>query len=107
MNDDALAACRGYDALLYNVPLSISGHTIAEALGIPGIPTSAAPYHPTRAFPVPHHSLAFRCRAESSNRLSGAAAIQILWHIFRSHMNQWRGSAARPCRPLPIRNPLR
>jgi UDP:flavonoid glycosyltransferase YjiC (YdhE family) len=105
LNNDALAACRGYDVLLYNVPLSISGHTIAEALGIPGIPTAVAPYHPTRAFPsIITPSLPLRGGAV--NWLSGAAAIQILWMMFRSHMNRWR----RPqpgLAPLPLRNPLR
>jgi len=104
LNSDALSACRGYDALLYNVPLSISGHTIAEALGIPGIPTAVAPYHPTRAFPsIITPSLPLRGGAV--NWLSGAAAIQVLWLMFRSHMNKWRRSQ-QDLAPLPFRNPL-
>jgi sterol 3beta-glucosyltransferase len=104
LNDDALAACRGHDALLYNVPLSISGHTIAEALGIPGIPTSVAPYHPTGVFPS-IITPALPLRGRLVNRLSGAAALQALWLMFRSHMNRWR--SARPgLPPLPFRNPL-
>jgi UDP:flavonoid glycosyltransferase YjiC (YdhE family) len=105
VNDDALVACRGFDALLYNVPLSISGGTVAEALGIPGIPTAAAPYHPTRAFPslfVPSLPL----QGGLVNRLSGSVAFQILWRIFRTHMNKWRISQP-GLRPLPIRHPLR
>jgi UDP:flavonoid glycosyltransferase YjiC (YdhE family) len=105
LNDDALAGCRGYDALLYNVPLSISGHTIAEALGIPGIPTSAAPYHPTRDFPslfTPSLPLRFG----AARRFSGSVAFQVLWQIFRSHMNKWRRSQP-GLRRLPVRNPLR
>jgi UDP:flavonoid glycosyltransferase YjiC (YdhE family) len=105
LNDDALSACRGYDALLYNVPLSISGHTIAEALGIPGIPTSAAPYHPTRAF-ASLFTPSLPLRGGAVNRLSGAVAFQILWQIFRTHMNKWRRSQP-GLHPLPIRSPLR
>jgi UDP:flavonoid glycosyltransferase YjiC (YdhE family) len=105
VNDDALAACRGYDALLYNVPLSISGHTVAEALGIPGIPTAAAPYHPTRAFPT-LFAPSLPLQGGIVNRISGSVAFQILWQIFRSHMNKWRRSQPN-LGPLPIRNPLR
>jgi sterol 3beta-glucosyltransferase len=105
LNDDALSACRGYDVLLYNVPLSISGQTIAEALGIPGIPTSAAPYHPTRAF-ASLFTPSLPLRGGAVNRVSGAVAFQILWQIFRSHMNKWRRTQT-GLRPLPVRSPLR
>jgi sterol 3beta-glucosyltransferase len=105
VNDDAMAACRGSDALLYNVPLSISGHTVAQALGIPGIPTAAAPYHPTRDFPtlfMPSLPL----QGGMVNRISGSVAFQILWQIFRTHMNKWRRGQPN-LRRLPVRNPLR
>jgi UDP:flavonoid glycosyltransferase YjiC (YdhE family) len=105
VNDDALAACRGHDALLYNVPLSISGHTVAEALGIPGIPTAAAPYHPTRDFSslfIPSLPL----RGGMVNRISGSVAFQVLWQIFRRHMNRWRRTQPNLGR-LSVRNPLR
>ena len=105
LNDDALAACRGYEVLLYNVPLSISGHTIAETLGIPGIPTSAAPYHPTRDFSS-LFTPSLPLRGGVVNRISGTVAFQILWQIFRSHMNTWRRGQS-GLRPLPVRNPLR
>jgi sterol 3beta-glucosyltransferase len=104
LNNDALAACRGSDVLLYNVPLSISGHTIAEALGIPGIPNSVAPYHPTRAFPsIITPSLPLQCRV--TNLVSGAAALQVLWLMFRSHMNRWRRTQP-GLRKLGLGNPL-
>jgi len=104
ITEDAVAACRGFDALLYNVPLSIAGYTVAEALGIPGIPTAVAPYHATRTFPsIITPSLPLK--GALVNRLSGTAAIQVLWMMFRSHMNRWR--AARPgMGPLPWWNPL-
>ena len=104
LNNDSLAACRGSDVLLYNVPLSISGHTIAEALGIPGIPNAVAPYHPTRAFPsIITPSLPLR--GAIPNLVSGAAALEVLWLMFRSHMNRWR--KARPgLRKLGFGNPL-
>lgn len=104
LNNDALAACRGSDALLYNVPLSISGHTIAEALGIPGIPNAVAPYHPTRAFPsVITPSLPLQ--GSIPNLISGAAALEVLWLMFRSHMNRWRKSQP-GLRKLGLGNPL-
>lgn len=105
LNNDALSACRGYDALLYNVPLSISGHTIAQALGIPGIPTAAAPYHPTRVFPS-LFTPSLPLRGGTVNRLSGTIAFQIFWLIVRFHMNNWRRTQP-GLDPLPIRNPLR
>ena len=104
LNNDSLAACRGSDVLLYNVPLSISGHTIAEALGIPGIPDSVAPYHPTRAFPsVITPSLPLR--GSIPNLMSGAAALEVLWLMFRSHMNRWRRTQP-GLRKLGLWNPL-
>jgi UDP:flavonoid glycosyltransferase YjiC (YdhE family) len=104
LNDAALAACRGCEALLYTVPLSISGYTIAEALGVPGIPTAVAPYHPSSRFPslflpsLPVHG-------RFANALSSTAVIQVFWTMIRSHLNRWRHS--RPAlAPLPARNPL-
>ena len=104
LTEDAASACRGCEALLYNVPLSIAGHTVAEALGIPGIPTAVAPYHATRVFPsIITPSLPLR--GAGINRLSGTIAIQVLWMMFRSHMNKWRASQPRLGR-LPWWNPL-
>ena len=104
LTEDAVTACRGFDALLYNVPLSIAGYTVAEALGIPGIPTAVAPYHATRLFPsIITPSLPLK--GGLVNRISGTAAIQVLWAMFRTHMNRWR--AGQPgMRPLPWWNPL-
>lgn len=105
LTEDAAVACQGSDALLYNVPLSIAGHTVAEALRIPGIPTAVAPYHPTRAFPsIITPSLPLR--GAVPNLVSGAAAIQVLWLMFRSHMNRWRRTQP-GLRALPLWNPLR
>ena len=104
LNNDALAACRGCEALLYNLPLSISGQTIAHALGVPGIPASVAPFHPTRDFPsILTPSLPIQWGI--ANRLSGFAVIQILWLMFRSHMNRWRRAQPALSR-LPVRHPL-
>jgi sterol 3beta-glucosyltransferase len=104
LTEDAAIACRGFDALLYNVPLSIAGHTVAEALRIPGIPTAVAPYHPTRVFPsIITPSLPIR--GAVPNRISGAAAIQVLWLMFRSHMNRWRRTQP-GLRRLSLWNPL-
>jgi UDP:flavonoid glycosyltransferase YjiC (YdhE family) len=104
LNEEALAACRGCDALIYNPPLSISGLTIAEVLGVPGIPASVAPFHPTQDFSsIFTPSLPFR--SGFANRLSGSIVIQALWLLFRSHMERWRRAQARSS-PLPLRPPL-
>ncbi|HET6450706.1 MAG TPA: glycosyltransferase [Spirochaetia bacterium] len=104
LNSDAVRACRGAEALLYNVPLSISGHTVAEALKIPGIPNSVAPYHPTGDFPtlfVPK----FPTRSAVANRISGRVAFQVFWMSIRSEMNRWRRSQG-GMSALQVRNPL-
>ncbi len=104
LNDDALAAARDCDALIYSLPLSLSGHTIAEARGIPGIPAALYPLHPTRAFPSiltpglpPLGGLA--------NRVSAAAVVQAFWLMFRQHQNRWRRQRAGLPR-LALRPPL-
>ena len=105
LNDDALAASGAMRRSSTTYPCPFSGHTVAEALGIPGIPTSAAPYHPTRDFSS-LFTPSLPLQGGVVNRLSGAAAFQILWQIFRSHMNKWRKSKT-ALRPLPVRSPLR
>ncbi len=79
---DALAAARGSDALIYSLPLTVCGFTVASALGVPGIPAALYPLHPTRAFPsimTPGLSL-----GRSINWLSGTAVMHLYWGIIRS-----------------------
>ena len=105
MNDEALRACNGCEAIIYTVPLSISGQTIAEALGVPGIATAVAPYHPTSEFSsvfVP--TLPFTGKVP--NRISSGVAIQIFWTMMRSHINRWRKTQPQ-LGPLPRPHPLR
>jgi sterol 3beta-glucosyltransferase len=51
LNEDALAAAEGSDAIIYKWPW-ISGHTIAEKLGIPCIPVMLMPLVPTAELPA-------------------------------------------------------
>ncbi len=89
LNDDAWKACQGCDAVIYSLPLSISGHTMADALGVPGIPAALYPLHATWAFPsIMTPQLPVKGR--SLNRLSALAVQQIYWHVFRAHQNRWR-----------------
>ena len=51
LSSDAWRAAQGCDAIIYSLPLAASGYTVAEALGVPGIPAALYPLHPTGAFP--------------------------------------------------------
>ncbi len=104
VNDDAWAACQGCDAVIYSLPLSISGLTMADALGVPGIPGALYPLHATWVFPsimTPRIPL----QGRSMNRLSALVVQQVFWNVFRSHQNRWRKSRL-GLRPLPLRLPL-
>jgi UDP:flavonoid glycosyltransferase YjiC (YdhE family) len=86
---DALEACRGSDAIVYSLPLAGAGYSIAERLGVPGIPASLYPLHPTRAFPsIITPTLPFRTGA--LNWLSGFITAQLFWRIYRSCLDPWR-----------------
>ena len=89
LNDDAWAAAQDSDALIYSLPLSLSGHTIAAALGIPGIPAALYPLHPTTAFPSIMTPKLPRLGGPA-NWLSGFLVMQGFWLMFRSHQNRWR-----------------
>src|SRR5271157_2617452 len=104
VNDDAWAACQGCDAVIYSLPLSITGLTMADALGVPGIPGALYPLHATWVFPsimTPRIPL----QGRSMNRLSALIVQQVFWHVFRSHQNRWRKSRL-GLRPLPFRLPF-
>jgi sterol 3beta-glucosyltransferase len=104
VNDDAWAACQGCDAVIFSLPLSISGLTMAEVLGIPGIPGALYPLHATWVFPsIMTPQLPLQGRA--MNRLSALIVQQVFWHVFRSHQNRWRKSRLH-LPPLPFRLPL-
>jgi len=82
MAQDLLAAARGADALIFSMPLTVCGYTIAAALRIPGIPAALYPLHPTRAFPsimTPNLSL-----GRIVNWLSGVGVMWLYWNIVRS-----------------------
>jgi hypothetical protein len=104
LNDDAWAAAQGQDALIYSLPLSLSGHTIADALGIPGIPAALYPLHPTRVFPSIMTPKLPRVGGPA-NWVSGFLVMQAFWLMFRSHQNRWRKSRL-GLGPLSRRAPL-
>lgn len=82
LSSDMLEGSRGSDALIYSLPLAVSGYSTAEVLGIPGIPASLYPLHPTRAFPsimTPTLPLDWG----PLNRLSGAGVAELFWLIVR------------------------
>jgi sterol 3beta-glucosyltransferase len=104
INDDAWAASEGSEALVYSLPLSLSGHTIADARGIPGIPAALYPLHPTAAFPsimTPD----FPRLLGAGSRLSASLVVQAFWLMFRSHQDRWR-KTRRGLRGLRMRAPL-
>ncbi len=104
LSTDAWAAAMGSDALIYSLPLAAMGYTIAEGLGIPGIPASLYPLHPTFAFPsiiMPQLPL----RGAAANRLSGYCVAQLFWQIIRINHNKWRREQL-DLGPLPLSVPF-
>jgi sterol 3beta-glucosyltransferase len=105
LNTDALTACRGADALIYSMPLSLSAQTMGEILRVPAIPAALYPLHPTREFPsimtprLPLHGAA-------ANWLSGYLVEQVYWKVFRSQQNHWRRDRMRLA-GLPLRPPFK
>ena len=61
-------ACQGADAVLFN-PAMISGHAVAQELGVPSVCITVTPFHPTRAFPHPQLTPDWRL-GPVGNRLS-------------------------------------
>jgi sterol 3beta-glucosyltransferase len=87
MAQDALAACKQSEALIYSLPLSGCGYAISQALRLPGIPAALYPLHPTRAFPsimTPALSL-----GPVLNWLSGTAVMHLFWYASRLLLGSW------------------
>jgi sterol 3beta-glucosyltransferase len=105
LSSDMLEGSRGSDALIYSLPLAVSGYSTAEVLGIPGIPASLYPLHPTRAFPsimTPTLPLDWG----PINRLSGAGVAELFWLIVRPLLAT-EARAASGLGRLPCRIPLK
>ena len=86
---DVQSASQGCDALIYSLPLSVVGYSIAEGLGIPGIPAALYPVHPSREFPsvlVPSLPL----RGDVANWVTGFCMAKFFWQVFRRYHNRWR-----------------
>ncbi|HTP59565.1 MAG TPA: glycosyltransferase [Spirochaetia bacterium] len=103
MSRDALAAARGADALIFSLPLTVCGYSVANSLQIPGIPAALYPLHPTGAFPsIMTPSLSFgRC----ANWLSGTGVMMLYWGIARSLLREFHRTEGMA--RLPLRAPLR
>lgn len=102
---DAYAASRGCDLIIYSLPLSIAGYTIAESLGVPSIAAALYPLHPTGSSPsILMPNLAPRVAV--TNRLSEELVVALYWRFIRPLHREWReGELARP--PLPKGSPFR
>ena len=99
MSRDALAASRGADALIFSLPLTICGFSVARALRIPGIPAALYPLHPTRAFPsimTPGLSA-----GRAANWLSGTGVMILYWSIARSLLREFHKAEGLGGLPLP------
>jgi len=104
LSSDMLEGSRGSDALIYSLPLAVSGYSTAEVLGIPGIPASLYPLHPTRAFPsimTPTLPLNWG----PINRISGAGVAELFWLIVRPLLAT-RTRTESGLGRLPLRVPL-
>ena len=105
LSTDMLEGSRGSDALIYSLPLAVSGYSTAEVLGIPGIPASLYPLHPTAAFPsimTPTLPLNWG----PLNWLSGAGVAELFWLIVRPLLATRTRTEAGLGR-LPLRIPLK
>jgi len=103
MSRDALKAAEGSDALVFSLPLSIPGFSVADSLRIPAIPAALYPLHPTPAFPsIMTPDLAL---GAAGNWLSGVAVEQLYWQLLRSLNRSWRRELGIP--PLPFLSPVR
>jgi UDP:flavonoid glycosyltransferase YjiC (YdhE family) len=105
LSSDMLEGSRGSDALIYSLPLAVSGYSTAEVLGIPGIPASLYPLHPTGAFPsimTPTLPLYWG----PLNRLTGAGVAELFWLIVRPLLATRTRTEAGLGR-LPLRIPLK
>ena len=104
LSRDMLEGARGCDLLIYSLPLSVMGYSVAEALAIPGIPASLYPLHPTTAYPsiltpgIPP-------RFGALNYLSSAAVAGAFWTIFRAYHNRFRRREL-GLRGLGLRTPI-
>lgn len=103
MSRDALQAAQGSDALVFSLPLSIPGFSVADALRLPAIPAALYPLHPTAAFPsIMTPDLAL---GAAGNWLSGVAVEQLYWQLLRSLSRSWRKELRIP--PLPFFSPIK
>ncbi len=103
MSRDALEAARGADALIFSLPLTVCGFSVAAALRVPGIPAALYPLHPTRAFPSimsPNLSL-----GRPMNWLSGTVVMYLYWSIVRSLLGDFH--RAQGLGNMPLQAPLR
>ena len=105
LSSDMLEGSKGSDALIYSIPLAVSGYSTAEALGIPGIPASLYPLHPSSAFPsIMTPTLPINWGPV--NRLSGASVAELFWLIVRPLLATRARTEAGLGR-LPFRIPLK
>lgn len=102
LNEDALEAARGSDAVIYKWPW-ISGHTIAEKLGIPCIPVMLMPLVPTAEFPAFVLGRGIN-RGPLLNKLTWTLPWQAIWSGLRHEDNKLRRQLG--LSSLPMRAPL-
>ena len=101
---DALSGGRGSDLIVYSLPLSIAGYTVAESLGVPGLPAALYPLHPTASFPSimsPNLPLRFPL----VNRASAAMVAKLYWSVIGPLQRRWREHELELA-PLSRRNPF-
>lgn len=89
MAEDAFAACRDADALIFLGVFSVFGQAIAEALDIPIMLVEPTPLLPTRAFPAPSWPIQKNWGAWH-NVLSGLAMLQVVWLWYRPFVDAFR-----------------
>jgi sterol 3beta-glucosyltransferase len=102
---EARRGAEGSDAVVYSMPLSVAGLTVAESIGVPAISASLYPIHPTGRFPsimTPD----FPIHGAFVNRASAAISSGVYWSMLRRfHNGIRRRELGLPA--LPIRSSFR
>ena len=98
--DDAWAAARGSDAVVYN-PKALAGYHVAERLGVPGFLAHPVPaFTPTRELPNPLLPAGLGLGG-ALNRLTYTAVNRLITAPYRGLINAWRRDAlGLPARPF-------
>ncbi len=102
LDQDALRAARGADAILYKYSW-LTGYSIAEKLGVPCAAAMFFPYTPTGAFPTFLFGSGTG-RGPLFNQLTWRLSQQVVWRLLHREDTQLRRELG--LRPMPAFGPM-